>query len=98
MTNGSSRVKKIAGRVITLKHARVPLIDRLSDNANLALQALSYLGKGSIDDQTIRICANRMTDRDLRDLSSAADQVPGWVSDLILKIRQAKHGHIRKQA
>jgi hypothetical protein len=98
LTNGLSRAKKIAGRMIILKHARVPLFDHLSDNANLALQALSYLGKGSIDDRAVSLCANRMTDRDLRDLSSAADQVPGWMSDLILKIQQAKHGQIRNQA
>jgi hypothetical protein len=95
MTNGPSRSKTIAGRVITLKHARVPLFDNLSTNANLALQALSYLGKGSIDDKVIRLCADKMTDRDLRDLASATDQVPGWVAGYILKMQQAKYGQIR---
>lgn len=92
LTNGQSRTKKVAGRTITLKHARVPILDHLSDVANFALQALSYLGKDNIDDQTIIQCVRRLNDRDIRNLSSAASQVPAWMANVILRIQQAKHG------
>lgn len=92
LTNGQSRTKKVAGRTIVLKHARVPIMDHLSDTANFTLQALSYLGKDNIDDQTIMQCVRRLNDRDVRNLSSAASQVPAWIANVILKIQQAKHG------
>jgi hypothetical protein len=92
LTNGQSRTKKVAGRTITLKHARVPIMDRLSDTANFTLQALSYLGKDSIDDQTILQCARRLNDRDVKGLSAAAAHVPAWMADIIYRIQQVKHG------
>ena len=97
LTNGASRTKKIAGRTIVLKHARVPLLDRLSANANFTLQALSYLGKDSIDNQMILLCANKLADQDVRSLATAAAQVPSWMADVILKIQQTKYGHIRNK-
>lgn len=92
MTNGLSRTKKVAGRTIVLKHAKVPIMDRLSRRANFTLQALSYLGKDNIDDQTILQCAKRLDNQDLKGLSTAASQVPGWMAGAILKIQQVKYG------
>jgi hypothetical protein len=92
LTNGLSRTKKIAGRTIVLKHARVPIMDRISGKANFTLQALSYLGKGSIDDQTIVQCANRLDNHDIKSLATAISQVPGWMADIILRIQQVKYG------
>lgn len=97
LTNGLSRTRKVAGRTIVLKHARVPIMDRISTKANFTLQALSYLGKDSIDDQTIQQCANRLDNRDMKGLSAAASHVPGWMADVILKIQQVKYGRIRNQ-
>ncbi len=98
MTNGPSRTKKVARRTITLKHARVPILDRISRKANFTLQALSYLGKNNIDDQAILQCARRLDDHDLKGLAAAASQVPGWMADVILRIQKTKHGQIRHQA
>jgi hypothetical protein len=98
LTNGLTRTKKVAGRVLTFKHARVPVIDRLSSTANLTLQALSYLGKDSINDQTIGLCADKLTDQDLRKMAAITDQVPAWMAGLVIKMKQRKHGQIRKQA
>ncbi len=92
LTNGSARTKKVAGRTIVLKHAKVPIMDRMTIKANLMLQALSYLGQKNIDDQMIRQCADRLDDRDMKDLSASAPRVPGWMADVILKIQQTKHG------
>jgi len=98
LTNGRSRSRRVAGRTVILKHARVPLMNRLSDNANLTLQALSYLGKDSINDRTIHLCADKLTDGDIRGLASTTAQVPGWMADLILRIQRIKHGQLRKKA
>ncbi len=92
LTNGRSRTKKIAGRTIVLKHARVPVMDRISGKANFALQALSYLGKDNIDDRIIQQCAKQLDDHDMKDLTTSAAHVPGWMADTILRIRQVKYG------
>jgi len=98
LTNGRSRVKKIAGRTITLQHARVPLLDHLPGKVNLMLQALSYIGKSRIDNDVITHCARRLDDKDLKALGSAAAQIPGWLADTVQKIRQAKHGQLHSTA
>ncbi len=98
LTNGLTRTKKVAGRAITFKHARVPVMDRLSNTANLTLQALSYLGKDSINDQTLGLCADKLTDQDLRKMAAVTDQVPAWMAGAIVKMRYKKHGQVRKQA
>lgn len=98
LTNGSSRTKRVAGRTIILKHARVPIMDRVSGKANFALQALAYLGKDNIDDQIIRQCARRLDDVDMKGLSMAVSQIPGWMADAVLRIQQVKDGQVRHQA
>jgi len=98
LTNGLSRTKKVAGRTITLKHARVPIMDRISGKANSTLQALAYLGKDSIDDHIILQCANRLDDHDVKGLTTAVSQIPGWMADIILRIQQVKYGQVRNHA
>jgi hypothetical protein len=98
LTNGPSRVRKIGGRAVTLKHARVPVLDHVSDEINFTLQALSYLGKDGIDDLTIQHCASKLDDQDIKNLSKASAHVPGWLSDVLLRIQQSKHGKIRQSA
>lgn len=98
LTNGSSRTREIGGRTITLKHARLPLLNNLSDKVNLTLQALAYLGKDNIDDQVIRRCASQLNDRDMRGLVTAIVHVPGWMANIILRIKQIQHGSICNQA
>lgn len=94
LTNGPSRAKKVAGRTIVLRHARVPIVSSLSNKANFALQALSYLGKDNVDDKVIRQCASRLDDSDLDDLGRALAQVPGWIANVISRIKKTKYGPI----
>ncbi len=92
LTNGRSRTRKIAGRTITLKHARVPLLSQLPDKVNLTLQALSYIGKDNLDDQALSRCAKKLNDGDMRALVIAASYVPSWMADKLRRIQQLKHG------
>lgn len=94
LTNGASRTKTVAGRTIILKHARVPIMNSVTDRANFVLQALSYLGQSHIDDQIIEQCAARLDNRDMQDLSASVARIPGWMADIILKIQQTRHGQM----
>jgi hypothetical protein len=97
LTSGSSRTRQFGGRVITLKHARVPLLNGVSNKANAVLQALAHIGKNNIDQITIQHCAALLTPQDLRSLIKAAPQLPGWLSTVLFKIQQAHHGSLCKQ-
>lgn len=98
LTNATVRTRRVAGQTIQLKRARVAWLDNIPDHANLALQALSYLGRKSVDDQAISRCARALTDRDLAGLHQAMGHIPGWMADAIHKIENVKHGQIHRTA
>ena len=98
LTNVTVRTRRVAGQTIQLKRARVALLDNVPDPANLALQALSYLGRDNVDDQVISRCARALTDRDLAGLHQAMGRIPGWMADTIHKIEHVKHGQIHRTA
>ena len=95
MTDGVSRVRKVAGRTVTFKHARTPILNHVPDKVNYTLQALAYLGKTNVDDAVIDRCASQLDDRDLKALIGAKPVVSGWIADAITRIESAKHGHVR---
>ncbi len=91
-TSGASRSKKVAGRTITLKRSRAPILDDASPQANAVLQVLAHLGKINVDSDIIRSLASRLDARDVKALQKARPQMAGWMSDAILKIEQLSHG------
>lgn len=95
MTNGAARTRMIAGQKITLKHARVRLFGKLSDRANLFLQAIAYLGKANIDDNLIKRCAALLSESDIRALYAIMNRIPSWLVDIIHRIELVKHGKIQ---
>lgn len=91
-TNGRSRVTKAAGRSVTLRHSRAPVLDAASNTANAVLQALAQLGRAKVDADVIQRLAARIDDRDLKQLMQARPSMPGWMGDVILKIGTVHNG------
>lgn len=91
-TSGRTRIAKAAGRSVTLRHSRAPVLDHASDTANAVLQALAQLGKGQVDADVIQRLATRIDDRALKQLLQARPSMPGWMGDVILKIGGARNG------
>jgi len=91
-TTGPSRVKTVAGRTLSFKHARAPLIGNASHRANAVLQAVAHLGRRNIDADAIRRFADRLDDRDVKALTASRPQMPGWMGDVVLKIGAVKNG------
>jgi hypothetical protein len=56
------------------------------------LQALAHVGKDNLDNDQIRSFASRVRDKDMRVLRRARAQMPGWMSDAILKIDRERDG------
>jgi hypothetical protein len=91
-TTGRTRVKQAAGRSLTLRHSRAPILDTASASANAIVQALAHLGKGKVDGAAIRHFASQVDDRDMHVLLKARPLMSGWMSDTVLKIEAARHG------
>lgn len=91
-TSDRTRIAKAAGRSVTLRHSRAPVLDHASDTANAVLQALAQLGKAQVDADVIRRLATRIDDRALKQLLQARPSMPGWMGDVILKIGSAHNG------
>lgn len=89
LTSGISRCKKVGNRTFALKHARVPLIDNISFEANLTLQALFYMGKDSINDELLRVCARKLSKKDILSLNKAAPLIPAWMVSAIYKLQSS---------
>ncbi|MFA6038078.1 MAG: DUF6088 family protein [Legionellales bacterium] len=92
LTNTTVRRRRVAGYTIQLKRARVALLSNVPYHANLALQALSYLGRNNIDNKIINRCALVLSDKDLAGLHQAMGHIPGWMADTIHKILDIKNG------
>lgn len=90
LTNGRSRKRTTNKTTIIFEHAKVPLLPQLSDKTNLVIQALYWIDKNGIDDQIIRRCSKILTDEDIQALHPLMGRLPGWLSDTIHKIEDAK--------
>ena len=91
-TSGRSRVRRVGGRSVTLRHSRAPVLDNASDTANAVVQAHAHLGRDQVDDDKVRHFAARLDDKDMSDLTRARAQMTGWMGDVILKIAAARNG------
>lgn len=89
-TNGRSRIRTVGGRTIGFKHARVPIMEQLSEKVNLVLQALYWIGKRNIDDRRVRCCRKILSDDDIQNIYAVKGQLPGWLADAIYRIECAE--------
>jgi hypothetical protein len=91
-TTGRSRTKRVGGRSFTLKHSRAPVLADAPDSVNAVVQALAHLGKGNVGADAIRRFASQLDDKTIGLLDRARPQMPGWMSDAVLKIARARDG------
>lgn len=85
-------MRKAAGRSVTLKHSRAPVLGNASDAANGVVQYLAGLGRDKVDADAISQLAARLDDKDVQALLKGRTQMPGWMGDVVLKIGAAHHG------
>lgn len=88
LTNGLSKSITIGKQVITIRHAKVPLLDNVPDTVNLTFQALDYIGKNNIDDKVIQRLAIVLNGKDLDFIYKSISYVPSWIADTVHKINK----------
>jgi hypothetical protein len=90
-TTGRTRVRQAAGRSVTLKHSRAPVLGNASDAANGVVQYLAGLGCANVHADAISQLAARLDDKDVQALLKGRALMAGWMGDVVLKIGAARH-------
>lgn len=85
-TTGRTRVRMAAGRSITLKHSRAPVLGNASEMANGVVQLLASLGRNKVDADAIAQLSARLDDKDLQALLKGRPVMPGWMGDVVLRL------------
>lgn len=85
-TSGRTRVHMAAGRTVTLKHSRAPVLGNASEAANGVVQILAGLGRHKVDAEVIARLAARLDGKDLQTLLKSRTAMPGWMGDVVLRL------------
>ena len=86
LTDGPSRTVNLGGREITLKRAtprRMALAGRISGTVS---QALRWMGKEHVSDETVAALRERLSDVDRQSLIADIRYVPAWVGEVFRAI------------
>ncbi len=86
LTTGPSRNLQYGKLKIRLLHTNADKLAGLSDGAVLALSALRYLGRSGVTTDTIKRIRERLSPAEYEELRFARTQMPGWLSDMFLKV------------
>lgn len=93
-TTGRTRVSKAAGRSVTLKHSRAPVLGNASEMANGVVQLLACLGRNKVDADAIAHLSARLNDKDLAALLKGRPVMPGWMGDVVLRLNAHRRSAI----
>jgi len=85
-TSGRTRVHMAAGRTVTLKHSRAPVLGHASEAANGLVQVLAGLGRHKVDAEAIAHLAARLDGKDLQTLLKSRPAMSGWMGDVVLRL------------
>lgn len=88
LTDGRTRSRTIGQQTIRLRNAAAKNLVAAGKPTGLVFQALRYLGKDGVDDQTIRLIAKRLSAADRMRLVKDSRHAPGWMQFAAQQIAQ----------
>lgn len=98
LSNRTNRTLSVGKRTIKIRPAKVKLLLSASHKINMFIQALSYLGKHNIDAPIIDRSVKILSDDDINMIKKHMHALPGWLSDVVHRIDDIKHGNISRTA
>ena len=90
-TDGLSRQIKVGNQVLQFKHACPKKMAGAGEKAGAVLQAIRYLGKQTINDDTINMIAKQVDAKDQKSLRQIASFAPDWSRPFLNKISSYEH-------
>lgn len=86
LTDGRSKRIRIGKMGITLKRTTPRNMATAGRTSGLVIQALRYIGKTRVTDDTVRRLARVLPPRDRRRLLKDAVHAPAWVADVMQRV------------
>jgi len=86
LTDGRSRKVQLGKRQIVLKHTTPKQMATAGRISGMVIQALRWLGKRHVNDQTIAALRRRLSDADKRQLLDDVRYAPAWVADIMRSV------------
>ncbi|MGC9452863.1 MAG: DUF6088 family protein [Oceanipulchritudo sp.] len=90
LTDGLSRTVKVGNRTIELKQTTPRNLGPKRETTALVIQALRYLGKGTIDSSTVKSLKNRLSNEDRSALLKDLSYAPEWMRPIFGQIAGEK--------
>ncbi|MCY4642362.1 MAG: DUF6088 family protein [Gammaproteobacteria bacterium] len=87
LTDGRTRIVQIGPRQIILKHTTPRNMATAGKSSGLVIQALRYLGKKNVNQQTIKQLDRRLDNKALKQLMKDIRYAPAWIADTIRKLQ-----------
>lgn len=85
LTEGTPRVRKVAGQTVELRRAVPKRLRGAGTTAGVALEALHHLGRSGATPETVRRLASKLTAQDLRELIALSASAPLWLREVVAK-------------
>lgn len=99
LTDGRSRNVRVGHVVVSIKHAPPKDLPLGNPTSAMVFQALRYLGRGAIGEDTIARLRRRLSDWERRKLLKDVRYVTGWVAEVVRNVcgnggrsPKARHG------
>jgi len=86
LTDSRSRRVRIGKQEIALRHTTLRNMATAGTTSGLVIQALRWIGRSHVDDQTCALLAQRLTTDDKRKLVSDARYAPAWVAAIMHRV------------
>ena len=87
LTDGPNRTVHINKQQIVLRRTTPKNMATAGRISGLVIQALRYMGKNHIDDKTIGILRNRLSQKDKRLLISDIRYAPAWIGEIFRQLQ-----------
>ena len=90
LTDGRSRRVRVGKQEIILRHTTLRNMATAGTTSGLVIQALRWIGRRHVDDQTCALLAGRLTVGDKRKLIEDARYAPAWVAEIMRSVAEAR--------
>lgn len=86
LTEGTPRVRKIAGQTVELRRAVPKRLKGAGTTAGVAIEALRHLGRAGATPEAVQRLASKLTVEDQRELLALSASAPHWLREVVAKV------------
>jgi hypothetical protein len=86
LTDGRSKSIRLGKLTIVLKQTSPRIMATAGSISGFVIQALRYLGKAHVTDDTVKRLDRRLSDNDRKRLSKDVAYAPAWIGNIIRRL------------